>query len=1021
MKALILHLSDMHFTADGNTVSPDHLEQIPKALIEHKGQIKKCCVIVTGDIAHSGKQKEYAHATDFLNTLIPRLRLALGLDGYVDFIAIPGNHDLDYTLGTRDQNAMQGYFEAGTPSSELLQKEKIFLGEYSVFAKHRKIHNSDDLNLLSRKIFKLDNIAIKFNLINSAMFSSLDNDKGWHYLPESLIDKLFITDADIKEGVEIAFTAMHHHYEWFHESIKIKLERALFSGTSILFLGHEHIPSSKNSILNGDHSISIIAGGILSDNKTAASSFNSIIIDTESNNYTLNTYNWDERKKIYVPKKTTLKLHKKKATYHKLYPDLEFYNWILQDEKHAITTSFLDYYVFPRLRIDNPTSYLSGEDKEICDFDGFSSLLEKSRCIVIKGDDNAGKTAFLKYIYSQLSKTKIILFFDAEEIKEKKIKNIVKITFNSQIATDDASFALFMQTEKSEKIALIDNVGNIKKDALDKLLKELNSHFSCIIMTTKREWEFDVIEFAKSEFESRNDCITYRLTSFYSDKREVLVENICKSKLEIADMNNIDLTINLVNKSLKSMLPFICSNPNTLIQYIDFFINMSVIGKTNKDNIFGAVFENDIINSLRKNVKDTQIDMSLILLEEIAFHIHVNKKYPISLDDFKKIVENYNSEYGASVKPQNFFDQLDKSKIMKYVNQNWEVKFCNKNYLAFFVARRINRQINAGEGLINFQAILTNICFGINSDIIMFLSYLTQNIRILSMIYDQIIDSFKMWKEFNISEANIKFLSSFSALPSVTPPENSQKKEFKEMKLRTEMALDDESIIETTDIYDYDEADLEKLTNQLLKAIKYTEIIAKSLPNFAHMLKKDIKQQFINVIYEMPNKIFYQLLHELDKNYDEIASDLLKFFSENNKQIKSRDEIDRFMVLVSIAIMLSLYDFVASCSVDDNTINILDEYYDKTNFNHEIQNLIMYENLGNADSFIKKAENLSKSKNPLVQHCVQKIVKLFLLRHDDIETSKELLLRDKFFDSSQRKAILVEKIKRNEKLQLEQK
>lgn len=1003
----------MHFADDGRTISAEHLEQIPKALSEFKGQIQKCCVIVTGDIAYSGKRMEYLHATAFFNALIPNLRSALGVNEYVEFLAIPGNHDLDYTLGIRDQDTMQNYFKTGIPSKELLQNEETFFSEYLVFAKHRKIQDNNDLRFVSSKILKMGNIGIKFNMINSAVFSSLDNDKGWHYLPEPLMDRLFITDEDVRNGVEFAFTAMHHHYEWFHESNKTQFERALFSGTSILFLGHEHIPSSKSSILNGDQSIAIIAGGILSDNKTPASSFNSVIIDTELNNFVLNAYNWDERKKIYIPKKTTLKLHKKKAAYHKLYPDSEFYDWILQDEKHTISNSFLDYYVFPRLRMDSPTSYISEENKEICDFDCFLSQLENAKCIIIKGDDNAGKTAFLKYIYAQLSKTKIPLFFDAEEIKEKRIKNIVKITFNSQIATDDASYALFMQTEKSEKIALIDNAGNIKKDALDKLLKELNNYFSCIIMTTKREWEFDVIEFAKSEFELRTNCIIYRLTSFYSDKREALIQKICKSKHEIIDLNNIDSTINSVNKSLKSMLPFIYSNPNTLIQYIDFFINMSVIGKTNKENMFGAVFENDIINSLRRNIKDTHIDMSLILLEEIAFYIHANKKYPIPLSDLQEIIENYNFEYGASVTPKNFFGQLEKSKIMKFVNQNWEIKFCNKNYLAFFVARRINRQINEGEGLHNLQAILTNICFGINSDIIMFLSYLTQNIRILSIIYNQIIDNFAEWKEFNISEANITFLSFFSELPSVALPEDSEKREFKEMQLRAEMVLDDESIIETTDIYDYDEADLEKLTNQLLTAIKYTEIIAKSLPNFAHMLKKDMKQQFTKAIYEMPNKIFYQLLHEIDKNYDEITSELLTYFSENNKKIKTKDDIDKLMVSLSIAIMLSLYDFAASCSVDDNTINILDDYYDKENLNYEIENLLMHENLGNADSFIKKAENLNKSKNPLVQHCVQKIVKVFLMRHDNIDASKELLLRDKFFDSSQRKAILVEKIKRN--------
>ena len=90
-----LHLSDFHFKAGGDLfsqqVSTDAiLRDIPSRLTsEHPLQF----VVVTGDIAFSGKSSEYDLAAEFFKSLASTLGLAM------DRIFVsPGNHDVDRSL-----------------------------------------------------------------------------------------------------------------------------------------------------------------------------------------------------------------------------------------------------------------------------------------------------------------------------------------------------------------------------------------------------------------------------------------------------------------------------------------------------------------------------------------------------------------------------------------------------------------------------------------------------------------------------------------------------------------------------------------------------------------------------------------------------------------------------------------------------------------------------------------------------------------------------------------------------------
>jgi len=84
---MIIHLSDVHCKAKSANYS-SFASSIAAAAKSHRSSVDNVIVVVTGDIAFSGQEKEYDVAKDFFDE-VRRL-----LNPYkVDFVCCPGNHD----------------------------------------------------------------------------------------------------------------------------------------------------------------------------------------------------------------------------------------------------------------------------------------------------------------------------------------------------------------------------------------------------------------------------------------------------------------------------------------------------------------------------------------------------------------------------------------------------------------------------------------------------------------------------------------------------------------------------------------------------------------------------------------------------------------------------------------------------------------------------------------------------------------------------------------------------------------
>jgi predicted MPP superfamily phosphohydrolase len=107
-----LHLSDIHFQ-QGDSYNRN---VVLRALISavQRFRTQGCCpnlIFFTGDIASSGKEKEYVSTSTFLDELLH----AAGLDKKYLFI-VPGNHDVDRNAAKGLERTLFGPSQTPSPS-----------------------------------------------------------------------------------------------------------------------------------------------------------------------------------------------------------------------------------------------------------------------------------------------------------------------------------------------------------------------------------------------------------------------------------------------------------------------------------------------------------------------------------------------------------------------------------------------------------------------------------------------------------------------------------------------------------------------------------------------------------------------------------------------------------------------------------------------------------------------------------------------------------------------------------------
>ncbi len=995
MKILFLHLSDAHFRED-TKFRDININAMVNGL-NQMDSFDECVLVFSGDIADSGEKNQYKVAGGFIGKLINQIKERYLPDKIIHTLIVPGNHDNLATNPKRNVEDLKGYYATQEETERKFYAELNQLNNFYDFAQRNFCFRRG--NVVDVRTITFGKFIIKVNLINTAPFSLLCNgneDKGLHYIPHAQIEKL---DYGMHENYTVSI--IHHSPEWFSDGSKQELYNKLYESSDLIFAGHEHFSLSETKTVNGKYKVDISSGLALYGTK-AEQGFNTLVLDTEY--HTLIGYRFVYNGNIYKPEKNLKNDNVVFKGKYKFTYTQEFAEFLEMDIDERAGERYLDYFVFPSLEAKNINDDM--KNYSVPTEEKFLELFSLKRKISIEGGSKSGKTTLAKYLCRMLVENYVPIYLEEESFSPKDNTKVIKYAFFNQYG-DDADFDEFWQLDTDKKVLIVDGYDKIKKEKWREFTEEIGHKFGHIIFWGGVDWNLNIKEKTLEEL-SENKIFYMRICPFYYSKREKLIEKIC-SNFQERKITDIAEKTRKINEDITDQIRYFQLNPDFIHQYVDYYLSFSYTKTQKESNVFSKVFEANITFRLAKHAGEENVDEIMIAMDFVAHYIHFNKKYPLPTEEFKSVVEDYNREYDNDIKPKFVYDTAIKANIIREVSDKFGIEFCDENLLAYFTALHLNRILNEGRGKDELKYILDNICFQPNGDIVLFLSYITSNIQILNPISESLIAHMKEWDELSLDTDNVGYLSKVNTSVNPQLPDSKSKKQMKEDKTNIEKEIVEQHKQNSESLYSYDESKVNSFGNKISKSISYLELVAKILPSFRHILKGKQKQAVVEILYRYPNKLLFFMLKDIDVNYNKIINEILDLAPKTKKgKLITKDMITKELQNQSIAYILSIYDFIASTSVNGKTIDDLNKFDYSHNTNYILQNILMEENAGNFHEMAQKAEELNKvAKLGITKQMVMLIVRKYFLCHDIPLVGEAQHVIDVFFgqNEEQKKAI----------------
>ena len=1014
MRIGIIHLSDLHISSK----SAIHQEKI-SALINSLQLLQPfdgAIIAFSGDIAGTGKRNEYQLANKLIGSLASELLSKYDISqSNIKIILAPGNHDMNREISPQVAREKVETWYKKKEITDHISDELDRMRDFYDFADQQKCFFANDVFPFTRKVLPFtssegEKFLVEVNIFNSALFSSSE-DNGIHYMPSSVFPYY-----DMWSPAQLSLSIMHHSPDWFWPEQKVKLQEKLYARSNLVFYGHEHYESAQRVIYNNGNLSFIQAGGAWWDQEKGFedSSYYAGVFDFVTRKYLQYNFVWNETEKFYEHRDYIEEhLPNKHAGSAQLAPTPAYINDILSSGDQTICSDFSKYFVFPSLRFEEPGDYdvtdmVETEEKLL-------EIIKNHSQIMILGGANSGKTTLLKRLFLRLSQNYTVLLCGTSQIAGKKKENIIRETFQEIYGIDPAKYRLFEQQEKKQKIILIDDSNEIKPEHLNKLLDGLKDHFEHIVIISQKDGNaFDIKEQICSMLELDHGICQLNISKFYANKRRELIEKLV---ILLNDNPRIhtEALVSVIDKALSLQNLSFKLDPDFIVKFTSYYCSHVNELQTENINVFSKVFEASIELSIMPYLRRETVGQIKTALSEVAYYIHFQKCHPISEEKIDGVVQNYVKKYEEEITTARFLEIVLSANILKKSQKDLKYRFKNKDYLAYFAAIAVSRHFNEGSATAeaDLNYIINYSCFSINSTILKYIAYTTENVRIIELLIDQAIDFVKDWIPYDIDNFQLEYLKNIVEIPPSKIKGDEKKKAIGAAAERErELEKKSNDTIETIDIYDYEEESAVELNNQLIKATLQMNVIASTLPVFSHIMLGSVKRRLITALYDMPNRIFYHWASDIDEHLEDLIEEFMQEESgltDTAKQEETR-KIKIALQKLSTNLLLNLYYTVARNSATQATISNLTRSDYIVNTNNLLEQMMFLEEVDDWNFFKNEAEKLfEKSDSSMVHNMILAMVYHILVWSPSLPFDQRHHLMDKFKFRKDAKNVLIQK------------
>ncbi len=575
------------------------------------------------------------------------------------------------------------------------------------------------------------------------------------------------------------------------------------------------------------------------------------------------------------------------------------------------------------------------------------------------------------------------MLLTASDVNKKKIDRTIEYAFYEQYDSENDAYELFNQIQKGNKVVLLDEANLISQNTLNSLLKFLEKEFGKIIVFSEEKMGLDIKKQVVDMMIEPN-TLNMVIKPFLYVKRKKLISNIlsCDKGVE----RDVDKETHKINELINAQIKYFNLDPEFIINFVDQYEREYRFQFPSGLNVFNIVYESSIRNRIIANSENIDATIVINVLRELAFYMHFGKRNFVGIDEISNVVETYKKDYRQKVNIRSFIDATIKAKILVDIDN--EIRFKDHILVAYFVAQALNQKYHQDEDIKDYlDYLLKNLCFGINSDIVLFLALITNNPKVVNVIMDGAIKHFEQKEELSFDEGNVKFLLDTTIPVKNSLPNEAERKQRDEVLAKQEEDAKFSDLIELVNEYDYSEEDLLKVENQIMISFKYLEILSKTLPAFCQNMKVEQQDVLVSLIYRCPNQFLFNVLRDIGDNFEafcnEVYEDISALRQEKDIAEVNIDSVKDMIEQISAVLVMALYQVVASTSTSEQTITALNEFDYNSNSNYKLQNLMMISRVADVSVFSRRAQELNRElENKIEKSIIKYTVREYLLRNN---------------------------------------
>ena len=904
MKLLLVHLSDIHLTGEGDVIT-DRCAHIVDAVKNLDYSLDMCAVIATGDIAYSGTFEQYMVAFEFFDNLKRLLCDNLSnSDEFtkvpVHFIFIPGNHDCDFTASGRlrdivadsilsDASKASDTEVVGTCTS--IQKSFFDFLEALETSPRKKSNQMYDNRLSYEYELQFGDERIRILCCNTAWLSKLNEAQGHLIFPSQAIETK-------QDDSELTIVAFHHPYNWLESNNAREFRNAIESIADLVLTGHEHTSSWKvqyGSI--GRHNM-CVEGGVLQDNANPAlSEFNAFVFDTRLIRRKQANFRWDDgayrltRQSMFGDDGGRLGWIEYRINYGRtignaqLAGDMRNYlrdpGISLQHGKRGALT-LQDVYVYP----DLVKVKISGEHfNQRVSGDGLLKLLDSAPKMLITGDTESGKTSLAKSIFLNFLESGIVPVLVNGNHKPPhgdKVYGYIEQSFSRQYSSQ--LLETYNQTDKARRAIIIDDYHKLPMPLKRKreFLKSLSSSAKyLIVLAHDLTSDLDELSNPGGSSGSSVNMTHYRIQPFGYVGRDKLVERWMllgetgdpTDNSFVKQLESVTQTLNtLIGKNYVPSYPVYVLS---VLQALDSTTPIDITASTH-----GYFYELFIRTTLARGRNRKDFDIIASYLAFLAYQMLERRLKRIGAADFKSIHKAYQERYDIERPFESIKKQLISQGIMTNVNDTFRFKY---NYLYnYFVASYIRDHISQPNVRQTVRSIACGVHEESNANIMLFLAHLSRDPLVINEL---LRSSRSLYSNFTPAELadDIKFLEHlWPGLPEVIYEEKDPKANRQAMLAQMDRNSPPETGMDEMDIDQGEEVvDAEDPIVQFITALRHLEISGQVLKNFPGSMEASDK---LNIAREC----FHLGLKSLSVVFEMLKIDQSDILREMSEEIRLR-------------------------------------------------------------------------------------------------------------------------------------